>query len=594
MGRLRALLGLSAAVTLVACATAEKQKPVAQAPAAALAPKPAPPAPAQPPTAAAPTHPAQTRAEPPHPAPPAPADPVSQLIDEAEKLYAAGLEDYRAGDLDKAAAKFNEAVSLLLTSKFDVDGNERLSAEFEKLVENVHGLEVAAVQRGETPGPHKYEPAPIESFQGLTFPVNPKVKEHIQEQIQSVHSDLPLVSNDYVDGVIAFFQSSARGQGFIRKILKRVGVYQPMIAEALGKEGVPQDLIYLAAGESGFNPFARSRKGAEGIWQFMLGTGVLYGLRKDRWVDEREDPVKSTHAAARHLKDLYQTFGDWFLAMAAYDSGPLTVQRAIEKTGYADFWTLRRLHALPTETENYVPIFLATAIIAKDPKAYGFGDVLPDAPPTLDRVTVSVPTDLRLVAELIDHPVNELIQLNPEMLRWTTPANNPEFVLNLPAGTSAIFQRAVAAIPEDKRIWWRTHKVGDGETLSSVAGKYRISTVALAEANQVDRHEPLAEGSLLVVPLRPGSESSLERVHERVSRKPIYYRVRPGDTLDLIADRFDVSPYQIRRWNGLRTSALAPGKYLRLYGRGSSGSRTNSATRSAHKGASNSSSAPKK
>ena len=208
-----------------------------------------------------------------------------------------------------------------------------------------------------------------------------------------MQSDLPLVSNDYVDGVLTYFQNRARG--YITIVLRRLGVYQPIISEALRKEGIPQDLIYLAAGESAFNPYALSRTGAKGIWQFMPGTGLLYGLKKDRWVDEREDPAKSTQAAAHHLKDLYQTFGDWFLAMAAYDSGPLTVQRAIERTGYADFWSLRRLHALPTETENYVPIFLAIALIAKDPKAYGF-DVQPDPPLAADQVAVSVPTDLRL------------------------------------------------------------------------------------------------------------------------------------------------------------------------------------------------------
>src|SRR5438552_8584067 len=197
-----------------------------------------------------------------------------------------------------------------------------------------------------------------------------------------------------------------------------------MTSEELRKEGLPQDLIYLAAGESAFNPFALSHAGAKGIWQFMLGTGSLYGLKRNRWVDEREDPAKSTHAAARHLQELYQTFGDWYLAMAAYDSGPVTVQRAIERTGYADFWTLRKLHALPLETENYVPIFIATALIAKDPKTFGF-DVAPDPPLKVDKLTVTGPTDLRLIAELIDHPVDDLVNLNPSLLRWTTPANDP-------------------------------------------------------------------------------------------------------------------------------------------------------------------------
>jgi len=210
--------------------------------------------------------------------------------------------------------------------------------------------------------------------------------------------------------VLTYFQG--HGQGFISRVLQRVGLYQPVISQILHEEGVPQDLIYLAAAESSFNPFALSSAGAKGIWQFMLGRGMEYGLRRDIWVDEREDPVKSTRAAARHLRDLYKMFGDWYLAMAAYNCGPVNVQKAIEKTGYVDFWTLRRIHALPRETENYVPIIVATALIAKTPKAYGF-DVQPDAPLTTDQTVVTAPTDIRLVAQLIDRSPEELLRLNP-------------------------------------------------------------------------------------------------------------------------------------------------------------------------------------
>ncbi len=226
--------------------------------------------------------------------------------------------------------------------------------------------EAASLEHGDALSLHNYEPTPLDSFSGLTFPVDPRTKQRVQEELKSVHSDLPLVSNDSVDGVIAYLQN--HGRGYMENVLRRAGTYGEIIGEALRKQGLPQDLIYLAAGESAFNPFAVSNKQCVGIWQFSLGTGSLYGLKKDRWVDERKDPVKSTAAAARHLKDLYQTFGDWFLVMAAYDSGPLNVQRAIERTGYADYWELRRLHALPAETENYVPIFLATALIAQRPQ----------------------------------------------------------------------------------------------------------------------------------------------------------------------------------------------------------------------------------
>ncbi len=334
-----------------------------------------------------------------------------------------------------------------------------------------------------------------------------------------------------------------------------------LVCEILREEGVPRDLIYLAAAESSFNPFARSRAGAKGIWQFMLGRGIEYGLKKDRWVDEREDPMKSTRAAARHLRDLYKMFGDWNLAMAAYNCGPVNIQKAIERTGYVDFWTLRRMHALPRETENYVPIIVATALIAKTPKAYGF-DIQPDPPLATDQVVVTAPTDLRLVAQSIDRPAEELIRLNPGLLRWTTPANDPEYTLHLPPGTKDVYEAAIAKVPPNKRLWWRAYKVGEGETLAGIAKKFRLSTVALRGVYQLDGSDPLAVGTRLLLPLAPGNESAPARAG--VARRAYRYRVRPGDTIERIADRFDVTSYEIRRWNRLKSSRLVPGTTLRL------------------------------
>ena len=477
------------------------------------------------------------------------------------------MDDYRSGNLEGAKEQFDQAVEKLLESNLDLQGDDRLSAEFDKLVEDVYAAEAAALEHGDTLSPHNYVPTPLESFSGLTFPVDPRIKQRARQELKAVRSDLPLVSNDYVEGVLTYLQN--KGRGYITTALKRMGIYQGLIYDTLRKEGIPQDLIYLAALESAFNPYALSNQGAKGMWQFMVGTGVLYGLKKDRWVDEREDPVKSTQAAARHLKELYQMFGDWSLAMAAYDSGPLTVQAAVERTGYADYWSLRRLHALPAETEDYVPIFMATLMIAKDPKAYGF-DVQPDPPLSADQVVVSTPTDLRLVAQLIDRPVEELTRLNPSLLRWTTPPNHPQFTLNIPKGTKEQFEQRVAAIPEDKRIWWRAYKVEEGETLSSIAKKLHVSPLALREVNRLDNESALQQGTHLVVPLAPGKESSLARVREGGPRYAVRYRVRAGDTLEFIADRYDVTPYEIRRWNNLKTSHLIPGKPLLIYVAGGS------------------------
>jgi len=491
-----------------------------------------------------------------------PPDPAEALIAKTENLYAAGLKNYQAGEMDQARRAFDNAVLLMLGSNLDLKTDSRLKTEFEKLVDDIHSLEAAAAEPADAPIEQKDEQAPIESLTDLTFPVDPNIHKRVEDKLKTTHSDLPLVSNDIVDGVVTYLQG--RGSGFVTKGLQRLGQYRQVYEEALRREGLPQGLIYLAAAESAFNPYALSRAGARGIWQLMQSRATEYGLKRNRWVDERQDPVKSTDAALRHLKDLYQTFGDWYLVMAAYNCGPATIQKAIEKTGYADFWMLHKLGALPTETKNHVPIILAIAIIAQDPRAYGL-DVEPDPPVETDDVVLDAPIDLRLAAQLVGRSVDELVRINPALLRWTTPSNDPQYVLHLPKGTEPDFTGALASFPPDKRIWWRAHKVADGDTVASVAEKFKVTTTALAKANHLEAESPLEEGSLLAIPLTPGSETLLVRGRDGGPRRAILYKIRWGDTLDRIADRFDVTPSQIRTWNGLSSSRIYAGRSLRIY-----------------------------
>ncbi len=336
-----------------------------------------------------------------------------------------------------------------------------------------------------------------------------------------------------------------------------------MIRRTLREAGVPQELIYLAQAESGFHPLAVSRAGARGMWQFMGSRAKGYGLERSWWVDDRQDPEKATRAAAHHLKDLYNEFGDWYLAMAAYNSGPGTVQSAVKRTGYADFWELYNRNVLPKETRNYVPIIVAVTIMAKNPAQYGLDSVVKEKPVPYDTVKINYPIDLRLAAECVDATAEDLLDLNPSLLRMTTPKvseREQEFDLHLPAGTAGKFQTAVASIPADKRVWWRYHKVQGGETLASIARTYHTTPRAIAEANELN-DEALSAETRLIIPIAAGKETGTTTYAHAIT----HYKVRKGDTVESVAENFGVSPKMIRGWNHVKGDSLAGRKVLYLH-----------------------------
>ena len=489
---------------------------------------------------------------------PAP-DPAEALIAKAEKEYAAGQANYQAGHLEAAKTNFDQAFNTLLSSDLDIRNDERLDREFDKIVEAVHELELAALKQGDGFTEQRSEPAPIDEANDITFPVDPNIMAKAEAEIKTTKSDLPLVLNDQVAMFINYF-SSPRGRATLEHGWARSGRYRDMISRILQQEGVPQDLIYLAQAESGFQPLALSRAGARGMWQFMAGSGALYGLERNWWVDERQDPEKATLAAARHLKDLYRQFGDWYLAMAAYNSGASTVQHAVERTGYADFWELYRRGVLPQETRNYVPIILAETIMLKNPDTYGLGHVAAEPPQQMDQVTITYPVDLRLVAECVDTSVDKLQELNPSLLRMTTPKDQG-FILNLPVGSRERYETAIAAIPADMRTWWRYHQVEYGESLGSISRKYHTSSSSIAEANNLTSEE-VSVGSKLIIPIAPGKQTGETVAY---SSHATHYKIRKGDTVDSVADDFEVPADKLRKWNHLRGTALVPGRTLLIY-----------------------------
>jgi len=467
--------------------------------------------------------------------------------------------NHQAGKTDDAKQNFDNALNALLSSNLDIRSDDRLQAEFDRIVTGVNQLYPNGTAPSDTEAQQKSEPAPIDETNGLTPAPDASIKAKAQAEIKNTHSDLPLMMTDQVAGFITYF--SGRGRGGFERAFARSGRYHDMIVATLRQEGVPQDLIYLAQAESGFHPLAVSRVGARGIWQFMGSRARGYGLSHNMWVDDRQDPEKSTRAAARHLKDLYNEFGDWYLAMAAYNSGPGTVQAAVKRTGYADFWELYRRNVLPKETRNYVPIILAVTIMTKNPSQYGLDDVAMDRAADYDRVTVNYPVDLRLVAECVNSSSSELQDLNPSLLRLTTPrAGN--FELHLPAGTKEQYETAIASIPADMRLWWRFHTVHSGDTLASLARNYHTTAKLISAANHLEGAELEADAKL-VIPVAPGKHplSDTATYARRITR----YKVHSADTVESVADNFGISPQMLRRWNGLHGDSLRGRRVLALH-----------------------------
>jgi len=483
---------------------------------------------------------------------------IDVLVDRVQAGYDAGQQALQAGNTQQAQQDFDHAVDLILTSGFQKDSDPRLVKLFDDIGDAVpsEDLNVAVGAANDDESDTPSEPAPIDEIADLTLPAgDPSLAVKAEKELISVPHDLPLTVNDSVLQYLSFF-TTTRGRAIVSRGLDRAGRYNDMIRRVLKEEGVPQDLIYLAQAESAFQPEAVSRAGARGIWQFMPYRGEEYDLERSYYVDDRSDPEKATRAAARHMRDLYGMFGDWYLVMAAYNSGPLNVVKAIQRTGYADFWELQKRRVLPKQTQNYVPIILALALVAKEPQLYGV-EVDPEKPPQIEMVSLTHPIDLHLVADASSADLDDLRVLNPELLRNVTP-NQPGFQLKLPAGTAKAFEDNVQQVPEDKWTSWRLHSTETGETLSDIARHYRVTVPAIEAANHLEPHATLPAGFLLNVPTAPPA------VHL------VRYRVQRGDTLAGIADRFDVTVAELKRWNHISGNHVPRGAHLRIYAGGES------------------------
>ena len=373
--------------------------------------------------------------------------------------------------------------------------------------------------------------------------------------------DLPIDVNDRVAASIHFLQTRAREtwQAWSR----RAGRYRDLILPILREEGLPRDLFYLSMIESGFNPRAYSRAHASGLWQFIRQTGRLEGLVIDNWVDERRDPVKSTRAAARHLKGLHAEFGDWRLAAAAYNCGRGRVRRAVARAGTDDFWRLE----LPRETRNYVPLLMASALIAKDPEGFGFEPVEPDPPIVWEQVRLRELISLNTAARLLEVPVSRMRRLNPELRSLFTP-HRPQsgYLLNVPAGRGDAFLAAYERLPKSERRGVERYTVREGDNLWKIARAFGIGHRRLAEANGLSERSLIHPRQVLYVPVaRPPGSSGPPAPPPPDGGGG--HTVRSGESLWSIARRYGVGVEDLRAWNGLGGNLLQPGQRLKV-GRG--------------------------
>jgi len=383
--------------------------------------------------------------------------------------------------------------------------------------------------------------------------------------------DIPIVINAKVEQFIQYFQTTAKNH--FSNWLARSEKYIPFMRGHLKENGLPEDLVYLALIESGFNPYAYSRSKASGPWQFIYLTGKRYGLKVNWWVDERRDPEKSTIAAAKYLKDLYDMFECWYLAAAGYNAGERKIATAMKRYRTEDFWELTKYRYLKQETKDYVPQMIAAALIAKDPESYGFTDIEYQEPLRYEKVRVPELTDLLLIAKACEASVEELKELNPELLRWCTPPNSPDYEIKIPFEKKELFIKNFELLQPIEKVQFRTHSVKKGESFQRIARLYRVDLEPMLEINRLNKRSRLRSGMELLIPipktqdLKPVLTAQKKSYGKNQNSKPeeIIYTIKKGDTLWSIANEMGVNIGALSRWNNLHPEKkLIPGDKLKI------------------------------
>jgi len=483
-------------------------------------------------------------------------DEIWRQLRRAEEYFAQGVAANQEAAWEEAQYYLERALNIMAELDIDTVTNTPEAKKYNTLLsEIVADYRLTLLSMGSLP-----EDASPSAFIEKFSTISPSGDVEVKGETKPVTYDVPITYNDKVKKSIIYFQTVAR-EAFER-YLERSGKYIPLMLDILREYDLPNDIVYLPIIESGFNCRAYSWARASGPWQFIASTGRLYGLNRNWWYDERRDFVKSTHAAAKFLKHLYEKFGKWELALAAYNGGPGRVQRTIRKQGTDNFWDLN----LRKQTKDYVPFYMAATIIAKNPELYGF-QIHYDDPVAFDVVELDRCLDLKTVAKAVGTSVGVIRDLNPELLRDVTPPKAKNYRLRIPAGTEDVFLAELPKLQPPQETSWVRHKIRRGETVSSIASKYGVSQYAIFEANNLSRRSRIYAGKSLIVPVPLGSGQPTNPPRERYATGDNTYIVQKGDNLWDISRSFNTSPEELRKLNYLgNSSRIYVGQVIKLPG----------------------------
>jgi membrane-bound lytic murein transglycosylase D len=513
--------------------------------------------------------------EPPSPQPvsaPVVDDRVTTVIKKAESEFEAGRAEFDRGRLVAARERFDTAVDMLLRMPDGVRADARSQAAFDRLIERISAFDLLAMREADGVAESRTEPAAIDRLLNETTFERPTPKattaETVAADLAHTPRDLPIAQNAKVLSYVELFQGRLRE--FMQSGLDRAQRYLPMIHNVFRAEGLPLDLAYVPLVESAFKNTALSRVSARGMWQFMLPTAREHGLDQTWFVDERSDPEKATRAAAQYLKTLHGMFdGDWEFALASYNAGPGRLQRAVRQSKSTDFWKITSsTRYLPRETREYVPMIMAAMIIARNPELYGF-TVTSAAPLAYEIVKIPNALDLKFIAEWAEVPIEMLLDLNPELRRTTTPMT--PHTLKVPVGTAVAIEAKLdgaAALYRQFQI----HTVRKGETLSSIAKKYRVTVAKLREANELSSRAKvqarqelrIPSTSAAALPSVTASRPTVASGRPAPTSSSRIYQVRSGDTLFSIARQFSTTVEELKRLNGLSSDRIQIGDRLKV------------------------------